>query len=171
MRSLAIVLLLAAACQKAPRETPPPHAQPLVVGAELHAPTPHGPSFDGGPIEFIDEEFEALYPVFCIRRSMPLGEKSALWMRKYYGKWVRWTGTIMSFTANGITIKQGTQTVTFDISLWLENGQLSVLRDMGLKKGDRVTYIGRLDAYDDIFQKLYLTHGAVLEHPDPDGGR
>jgi hypothetical protein len=38
---------------------------------------------------------------------------------------------------------------------------------MKLKKGDRLTFIGRLDSYDDIFQKLYLTHGAVLAEIDP----
>jgi hypothetical protein len=151
------------------RQSPLPgvHGAPLVLGAEMHAPTPHAPSFDGGPIQFIDEDFNALYPIFCMRRSMPLGEKSALWMSRYYGKWVRWTGRIMSFTANGITVKQGTQTVTFDISLWLEADQQALLSQMNLKKGDRVTYIGRLDSYDDIFQKLYLTHGAVMAQPDP----
>src|SRR5690242_15315800 len=122
MRAFLLLLLAAGACH---RDAGPPsyEAPQLVVGGEVRRPEPHAPSFDGGPIEFIDEEFESLYPIFCIRRSMPLGEKAALWQRKYYGKWVRWTGKLMSFTQNGITIKQGTVTVTFDISLWLEADQ------------------------------------------------
>jgi hypothetical protein len=115
---------------------------------------------------FIDEPFLKLWPIFCVRRSMPLGEKAALWDGKYFGKWVRWTGRIMSFTDNGITLKNAYQTVTFDVSLWLEADQLALLKNMRLKRGDRVTYIGRLESYDDIFQKLYLVHGAVLDHLD-----
>jgi hypothetical protein len=167
---LAAALLVAGAgCRREPasseREAVTP-SKPLVVGAEILPPTPHLPSFDGGPIQFIDEDFNKLFPIFCLRHSMPLGEKAALWQSRYYGKWVRWTGRLMSFTANGITIKQGTRTVTFDISLWLEADQLALLQQMSLKVGDRVTYIGRLDAYDDIFQKLYLTHGSVLSRAD-----
>jgi len=162
-------LLTALGCERGSPTAPPasPNGGPLVVGAEVRAPRPHLPSFDGGPIEFIRESFAELYPIFCVRRSMPLGEKAALWRRKYFGRWVRWTGKLMSFTRNGITVKTGWQTVTFDVSLWLEADQLPLLESMKLKKGDRLTFIGRLDSYDDIFQKLYLTHGAVLSELDP----
>ena len=170
---LALAALIAFGCHdEVPSEEPPPHAAPapLVVGAELHPAEPHLPSFDGGPIEFVHETFQQLYPIFCIRHSMPLGEKAALWQKKYFGKWVRWTGKILSFTPNGITIKQGWQTVTFDISLWLERDQLDLLRSQ-FKVGDVVTYIGRLDSYDDIWLKLYLTHGSILAQHDPIQGR
>jgi hypothetical protein len=171
MRRVAFVIVLAIGCSRSPAPVSVTDGgsarPPMVVGAELHQPLPHKPSFDGGPIEFVQETFAQLYPIFCVRRSMPLGEKSALWQRKYYGRWVRWTGKVMSFTANGLTLKTGWQTVTFDISLWLEGDQMPLLRQLHLKKGDRVTFIGRLDSYDDIFQKLYLTHGAVLSEIDP----
>jgi hypothetical protein len=138
----------------------------LVVGARLAPSEAHAPSFDGGATEFIHETFDQLYPIFCVRRSMPLGEKSALWQQKYYGKWVRWTGRVRSFTQSGLTIQQRPAAVTFDVSLWVEADQQPQLRSL-LKVGSRVTYLARLDSFDDIFQKLYLTHGSVMATPDP----
>jgi hypothetical protein len=126
----------------------------------------HAPG-DGGPVEFIQENFAQLYPIFLVRRSMPRGEKSGLWHRRYYGRWVRWTGKVMSFTPNGITLRAGWQAVTFDVSLWLEADQLPLLSRLNLKKGDKVTFIGKLDSYDDIFQQFYLRNGALLSEVDP----
>jgi hypothetical protein len=118
--------------------------------------------------EFIDEPFDKLYPLFLLRKLKP-GPKAALWTH-YYGRWVKWTGTVRSFTANGITLKQIPPTVTFDVSLWVEMPQQKQLRQM-MKLGDRVTYVGRLDSYDDVFRTLYLVHGRILEnHGPPDGG-
>jgi hypothetical protein len=110
-------------------------------------------------VEFTDEPFEQLYPIFLLRKVKP-GPKAALWQR-YYGKWVRWTGTLVSFTANGVTFKQLPQTVTFDVSLWLEAPQREGLRER-VHRGDRVTYVGRLDSYDDVFRTLYLVHGELI---------
>ncbi len=143
-----------------------PGGAPLVVAAHLADSLPHAPSFDGGVTEFTHESFDDLFPIFCERRSMPLGEKAALWTGKYYGKWVRWTGVVRSFTQSGLTIKQRPQAVTFDISLWVEADQLAQLPAL-VKRGGRVTYLARLDSYDDIFQKLYLTHGSILAVADP----
>jgi len=118
--------------------------------------------------EFIDEPFEKLYPLFLLRKLKP-GPKAALWTR-YYGRWVKWTGIVRSFTANGITLKQIPPTVTFDVSLWVDMPQQRELRTM-MKLGDRVTYVGRLDSYDDVFRTLYLVHGRILETlGPPDGG-
>jgi hypothetical protein len=111
------------------------------------------------PPEFIDEPFETLYPLFLLRKLKP-GPKAALWT-KYYGRWVKWTGTVRSFTANGITLKQIPPTVTFDVSLWVDMPQQKQLREM-MKLGDRVSYVGRLDSYDDVFRTLYLVHGRIL---------
>jgi hypothetical protein len=37
--------------------------------------------------------------------------------------------------------------------------------------GDLVTYVGRLDSYDDIWRTLYLVNGSVLSlAPDQDIG-
>jgi hypothetical protein len=110
-------------------------------------------------VEFTDATFEELYPLFLLRKLKP-GPKAALW-QKYYGKWVRWEGRLVSFTANGVTFKQLSQTVTFDVSLWMETAQRAGVRDQ-LHLGDRVSYIGRLDSYDDIFRTLYLVHGQIL---------
>jgi hypothetical protein len=118
------------------------------------------------PPEFIETSFDELYPVFLTRKLKP-GPKAALW-RQYFGRWVRWTGTLVSFTANGITVKQLKSTVTFDVSLWLEAAQRKDLRRR-FKAGDHLSYIGRLDTYDDVFRTLYLVHGSILASP-PDGG-
>jgi hypothetical protein len=143
-------------------------------GCSRQAQTPPPPAAaDAGPnlgpkVEFTDASFDALYP-FLLRKIAP-GPKSALWQR-YVGKWVRWTGTLVSFTANGLTFKQLPQTVTFDVSLWLEADQRAGLRRR-LQLGDRITYVGRLDSYDDVFRTLYLVHGQILANlGHPDGGQ
>jgi hypothetical protein len=156
MSTLVGTALLLAACSR-PSETPPA-ADPSALGAAAAARA--ADAMDGGSVEFINESFEDLYPLL-LRKKMPQGPKAALWARKYYGKWVRWTGTVVSFTQNGVTFKQLKQTVTFDVSLWIEAAQRPLVRER-LKKGDRVTYVGMLDSFDDIFRTLYLTHGGIL---------
>ena len=120
-------------------------------------------------VEFVNETFDELYPIFLVRRSMPQGEKSRLWTTRYLGRYVRWTGIIRSFTPSGVTLKHLPSTITFDVSLWLEADQLTLARKR-FKKGDRLTYVGRLDSYDDIFRTLYLGHGLVAAELAPDGG-
>lgn len=122
--------------------------------AELHRGSDAG---TGGPAEFVDETFDQLYPVFLLRKIAP-GPKAALWNR-YYRRWVRWTGTLISFTANGCTIKQIPSTLTFDVSLIVDPSQRAALHRH--KLGDTITYIGQLDAYEDIFRTFYLVHGGV----------
>ncbi len=123
---------------------------------------------DAAPVEFVGESFAELYPIFMVRRSMPIGEKAHLWSTKYLGRYVRWAGTIRSFTPNGVTLKELPQTITFDVSLWMENDQLAELK-RHYKKGDRLGYVGRLESYDDIFRTMYLGHGLIVDSP-PDGG-
>jgi hypothetical protein len=138
------------------REAPPPAAHD-----ELQLPK--------GPPQFVHESFEDLYPLFLLRKKLKEGPKGGLW-KKYYGRWVRWSGTLRSFTANGITLKQLPQTSTFDVSLWLEKPTPADLRQR-YKVGDRVEYIGRLDSYDDVFRTLYLVHGQIVaDLGKPDGG-
>ena len=131
-------------------------------------PLPAAPALSKAPVEFTDATFDQLHPLFLLRKLRP-GPKAALW-QQYFGKWVRWTGTLVSFTANGLTFKQLQQTVTFDVSLWIEADQKPELKRT-LRLGDRVDYIGRLDSYDDIFRTLYLVHGRVIARQGkPDGG-
>ncbi len=117
--------------------------------------------------EFIDEPFEKLYPVFLLRKIKP-GPKAALWTR-YYGRWVKWTGTVRSFTANGITLKQIAPTSTFDVSLWINNHERAAVRER-YQVGDEVTYVGRFDSYDDIWRTIYLVNGSVLGRSSADLG-
>ncbi len=126
-----------------------------------------------GAVEFAGENFMELYPTFMVRHSMPLGEKAALWNKRYLNHYVRWTGTIRSFTPSGITVKERPATVTFDVSLWMEADQLTVAHRR-FKIGDTITYLGRLENYDDIFRTMYLGHGMVADGAGaaggPDGG-
>ena len=112
---------------------------------------------DAGAVEFVDDNFDALYSMFLLRKVAP-GPKAAAWGR-FYHRWVRWTGTLVSFTVNGATFKHLDSTVTFDVSLYVEPAARPRLHRF--KPGDRVTYVGQLDSYDDVFRTLYLVHGDV----------
>ena len=123
---------------------------------------PGGATFGAaGPGEFIDVTFEFLHPIF-LRHKIGQGPKAALWAQRYYRRWVRWTGEIRSFSANGITVRQLPVTGTFDVSLWVNNAERAALRQR-YKIGDVVTYVGRLDSYDDIWRTLYLVNGSVVD--------
>ena len=110
--------------------------------------------------EFTDATFEEMYPIF-LQHKIGQGPKAALWQQHYYRRWVRWTGRIRSFTANGITLRQLPVTSTFDVSLWINNHERAAVHAT-YKVGDVVTYVGRLDSYDDIWRTLYLVNGSIL---------
>ena len=141
-----LVPALGIGCSDPPSDDPPPEIE--VADA--------GPAHSEPP-SFVPDSFEALYPIFLLRKLAP-GAKAALW-RSYHGKYVRWTGTIISFTASGMTIKHIPKTVTFDVSLQMD--AVGRARRKKLKVGDVVTYIGRLESYDDLFRTMYLQHGDV----------
>jgi hypothetical protein len=130
---------------------------------------PDGSVLGGDPLpQFVDDDFDRLYPIF-LQHKIGQGPKAALWAQRYHHRWVRWTGRIRSFSANGITLRQLRITSTFDVSLWLENNQREKIQQE-YKVGDVVTYIGRLDSYDDIWRTLYLINGTVLQRQSPDAG-
>jgi hypothetical protein len=115
--------------------------------------------------EFIDVDFAYLHPIF-LRHKIGQGPKAALWAERYHRRWVRWTGRIRSFTVNGVTLRQLPVTSTFDVSLWINNAERDAVRAR-YQVGDLVTYVGRLDSYDDIWRTLYLVNGSVLGAPPP----
>lgn len=130
---------------------------------------PDGAVFGGdAPPQFVDDEFAQLYPIF-LQHKIGQGPKAALWAERYRGRWVRWTGRIRSFSANGITIRQLKATSTFDVSLWLNNNERKAV-EQKYKVGDVVTYVGRLDSYDDVWRTLYLINGSVLQRQSADAG-
>jgi hypothetical protein len=148
MRPLALFALLAltsSACRE--RARPSAATDMAIFGAE-------------GKPEFIDDTFEFMYPIF-LRHKIAQGPKAALWASHYYRRWVRWTGRIRSFTVNGITVRELPVTATFDVSLWLNNDERAAAMTR-YKVGDVVTYVGRLDSYDDIWRTLYLVNGSIL---------
>src|SRR2546423_15558859 len=119
---------------------------------------------EGAP-EFVDVTFDYLHPIF-LRHKIGQGPKAALWAERYHRRWVRWTGRIRSFTPNGVTLRQLPVTSTFDVSLWVNNAERAGVRAR-YKVGDVVTYVGRLDSYDDIWRTIYLVNGSVLKAHAP----
>lgn len=121
----------------------------------------HGATFGAAAApEFVDADFAYLHPIF-LRHKIGQGPKAALWGERYHRRWVRWTGQIRSFTPNGITLRQLPVTTTFDVSLWINNAERDAVRAR-YRVGDVVTYVGRLDSYDDIWRTMYLVNGSVL---------
>jgi len=45
--------------------------------------------------------------------------------------------------------------------LWINNAERDEVRAK-FHVGDIVTYVGRLDSYDDIWRTIYLVNGSVL---------
>jgi hypothetical protein len=136
-------------------------AAPLVVGARMTPAVPHPASFDGGPVEFIRATMDEIYPLFCVYHSMSQGDRANLWTSRYRGRWIRWTGPVRAFTQNGLAFVQRPEAMTFDVSLRMDADQVASLKQH-VRVGDRVTYTGQLDSYDDVFQKIYLAHGSVV---------
>jgi hypothetical protein len=150
--ALAVVVAIGAVALGGCHESPPsvsaaPDGGALVLGGEA-------------PPQLVDVSFETLYPIF-LQHKVAKGPKAAMWAQRYYRRWVRWTGRIRSFTPNGITLKQLAVTSTFDVSLWVNNEDRASVRAR-YRIGDAVTYIGRLDSYDDVWRTLYLVNGVVL---------
>jgi hypothetical protein len=142
-----------------------------VVGCDHKPPTgggagPHGATFgaEAAP-ELIDVDFGYLYPIF-LQHKIGQGPKAALWAERYHRRWVRWSGRIRSFTPNGITIRMLPITSTFDVSLWIDNADRAAVRAR-YHVGDLVSYMGRLDSYDDIWRTMYLVNGSVLGPASP----
>jgi hypothetical protein len=52
--------------------------------------------------------------------------------------------------------------VTFDVSLIVDMPGRARL-DADYRVGDHVTYVGRLDRYDDVFHTMYLVHGQIVK--------
>ena len=120
-----------------------------------------GPSADAAPA-MVDESFEQLYPLFLMRKLSPAG-RASLWRDSYQGRWVRWTGSLRSVTANGATFKHLPKTILFDTSVRLDAPGRERLRR--LKIGDRVTYTGELVRYEEIVRVFHLVHGDVQVPP------
>jgi hypothetical protein len=144
---LALLLLSVPSCQEKPMTGGGAGKDGAIFGIEAQP-------------EFLEVNFEFLHPIF-LRHKIAQGPKAALWAERYYRRWVRWTGKIRSFTANGITLRHLPGTSTFDVSLWVNNNERAALHARH-KVGDIVTYVGRLDSYDDVWRTLYLVNGSVL---------
>ena len=108
------------------------------------------------------ESFDELYPLFLMRKLGP-ADKTALWAR-YQGRWVRWTGTLIRVGPNGAQFRHIPATLTFDVSVTFDAPARARLARY--RPGDRVSYLGRLDNYDDTFKTFYLSHGDVAPRPN-----
>ena len=114
---------------------------------------------DNAKVEFVTDPFDRYYDLF-LRRTIPAGEKATIW-NSYRGRWVRWSGLIASFSRDGITVRMRPLTATFDVSLRLTVAdRTAALARYHVK--DWVTFIGRLESYDDIFRNIYLGNGQIV---------
>lgn len=145
------ILFVGAGCRRRGASYYPGHQAPTV------APAP-----DGGaeyvPV-FVPDSFDALYPVFLLRKVDPV-QKAQIWTR-YEGRWVRWTGELVSFTRDGFCVRQIARTTTFDVSVSIDvESRARIQREY--KRGDRIVYVGRLNNYEDLFRTFYLAQGGII---------
>lgn len=118
--------------------------------------------------QLLDEPFTVSYDAIFDRKRTD-AERAIEWNKKYLGAWVRWSGTVKSFTGHSITILQRPDTKTFDVSLTLSAAELDRARRT-LKKGSPIVYMGKFDQFDEIWRTIYLVQGTILEAPVVDGG-
>lgn len=111
----------------------------------------------------LDVSFDTVYDAVLVRNRSD-GERAVDWNEKYFGNWVRWTGTIMSFTDHSITLRHRKSTTTFDVSLGLTGAELADAQRR-YHKGSVISYMGKLDSIDDIFRTIYIVQGVILEAP------
>ncbi len=114
---------------------------------------------DAQELDWVNESFEELYPLFLLRKVTP-GAKAAEW-RRYHHRWVRWRGRVVALTPRGVAIKHLPGTITFDVSLHMDPSARQ--QTASLKRGDEIVYTGQLHSYDDIFRTFYLVRGAIVQ--------
>lgn len=137
---------------------PAPSAAPSVIAST----TDSGVAPDDGTFDTLPDSFEAVYPLFLLRK-LKQPAKANLW-RGYHGRWVRWSGIIAGFTKNGIAVRMLPDTTTFDVSVALDaRGRERVRKH---RVGQFVTFVGRLNSFDDVFRTLYLIQGDVAPPAD-----
>jgi hypothetical protein len=111
--------------------------------------------------DIINARFDELYPVFMVRNgTLPIGPKAARWAQQYQNRWIKWSGVLASISKYGMTVKMRPQTLSFDISVRMSPEARADLQKHN-KTGDRITFIARLETYDDVFRTLYLGYGAL----------
>ena len=130
----------------------------LLAGCRRHPPTLPPPLDGAAESPTVEATFDELYPMFLLRKIAP-GPKAQLWSR-YQGRWVRWTGTLVSVNNNGATFRHIPSTITFDVSVKMDPGGRERIRRF--KIGDKVVYVAQLDRFESIFRTFYLVHGDVL---------
>lgn len=114
--------------------------------------------------QVLPDSYEVAYQAI-FNRSQPEDVRAVTWNKRYLGSWVRWTGTVKSFTTHSITLLQHPDTKTFDVSLTLSADQLARAKTT-LKKGARVSYMGKFDQFDEIWRTIYLVQGELLDGVD-----
>ena len=119
------------------------------------------PALTDAGANVLAESFESLYPIFLLRK-IGNTEKAALWSR-YRGQWVHWTGKLIKVTRDGGVFKMLPATTTFDVSVKFDADGRRKLG--GYRPNTTVTFVGRLDNFDDVFRTFSLDHGNVGPPP------
>ena len=115
--------------------------------------------------QFVAVESRDLRP-FTLFHGMERSTKMVQWQSRFQHRWVNWTGRLISFTANGFTIKEYRDTLLFDMSVRVDKERQRALKAM-YKPGEFVRFVGELDSYDDVLPTLFLVHGNILAKVAP----
>ena len=123
------------------------------------------------PIQFINETYTDLWKVFNYQSQYTNLQKEAIFNSQYKGKYVKWTGKVKNIDTTLFTDKivlwvEQREKSPFDfsgsdVSVYISKDQYGKL--IKLKKGDAVTYIGKLTRYEGLFLDGFtLEDGGVI---------
>lgn len=106
-------------------------------------------------------EFKMLHHLFGQNSTLTDFQKTEVW-KTYEGRFVEWTGTVLDVGKDilgdpYITFKQLPTTETYDVQLMVGKGMESKL--MGIKKGQTLTYRGRLYSQEGLILGYILKDG------------
>jgi hypothetical protein len=127
----------------------------LILAVILYLFLAYIPSKRSGEIqekEFLHYSFEDFNGMIGSDDQLALGQALELF-NQYKGKYVRWTGEVIKIekeSEGGYTlfIKHLPSPAPYDVKLFLEHSKKDEIRKR--KKGDIITYTGRLESYDPV---------------------
>ncbi len=101
--------------------------------------------------------------VYNTRSNSTDMQKDALW-KNFEGKTVAWEGTVAevkegTFGGLVLNIKMNSETLTNDIALTLKESEKA--EAMGLTKGKKISFVGKLKSYGGAFLPLTMDEGEI----------
>jgi len=113
--------------------------------------------------EFVDVSFEELNKLLGSESTLSGTEKKRLWQKKYKGKYVRWSGTVlfkgisrMNWNRAGISQQNNDNTDVIIFFHWKMRNHL-----MNLRVGTKITYTGKLVSRPRLSSSFRLQDGMI----------